>query len=274
MVTIEKEQIGSIPLLHIVNQEKRSQKLPLLIFIHGFTSVKERNLHYAYLLADAGFRVILPEAVYHGERERGLKEHDLFARFWEIVLTTIEEINIVKEYYDKKGLVAEDNIGVAGTSMGGIATLGALTQYSWIKAAVSLMGMPSYEKFSKWQLEQLKNQGITMPFTEAQISEQLDAIRSYDLSRQPDKLAGRPLLFWHGKKDPLVPYSLTREFFEAIQADYAHVPERLEFLTDENSGHNVSIEGVSATVAWFKKYLAAPPSEKSRKINKAGVEKS
>ncbi|XJZ28160.1 esterase [Bacillota bacterium Lsc_1132] len=267
MITIENERIDGIPLLHVVNQEKRLQMLPLIIFIHGFTSMKERNLHYAYLLAEAGFRVILPEALYHGERAEGLKEPDLYTRFWEIVLTTIEEVKIVKEYYEKKQLVADGEIGVAGTSMGGIATLGALTQYPWIKAAVSLMGMPAYEKFSYWQLEQLKKQGIHIPFTEEQINEQLAAIRKYDLSIQPEKLAHRPLLFWHGVKDPMVPYPLTREFFEAIQDRYSEQKEKLAFITDNHAGHNVSIEGVNATVGWFEKYLNHRPSEK----NKIGV---
>lgn len=267
---IKNEKINDIPLLHVVNEEGRLQKLPLIIFIHGFSSLKERNLHYAYLLADAGFRVILPEAVYHGEREQGLSETQLFARFWEIVITMIEELNIVKEYYDKKGLVAEGEIGVAGTSMGGIATLGALTQYPWIKAAVSLMGMPSYEKFSHWQLEQLKKQGAELPFSEEQINEQLEAISKYDLSIQPYKLSNRPLLFWHGKKDPMVPYSLAHEFFESIRDGYVENKEKLEFIADPLAGHSVSVEGVNATVEWFKKFLKNRPSQDSRN-KKVGV---
>lgn len=271
MVVIENEWIEGIPLLHVVEQENRTKKLPLVIFIHGFTSVKERNLHYAYLLADAGFRVILPEALYHGERIQGLTAADLYTRFWEIVLTTIEEVNIVKEYYDKKGLILASEIGVAGTSMGGIATLGALTQYPWIKAAVSLMGMPSYEKFSRWQIEQLKKRGVAIHFTEAQINEQLEAIRKYDLSLQPEKLANRPLLFWHGKKDPMVPYPLTYEFYETIKDGYKHNKEKLKFITEDHAGHNVSLAGVSGTIEWFKRYLKQQPSEESLKTTKVGV---
>lgn len=267
---IKNEQINDIPLLHVVNEEVRLQKLPLVIFIHGFSSLKERNLHYAYLLAEAGFRVILPEAIHHGEREQGLSESELYARFWEVVITMIEELNVVKEYYDKKGLVAEGEIGVAGTSMGGIATLGALTQYPWIKAAVSLMGMPSYEKFSHWQLEQLKKQGVELPFSPKQIEEQLEALRKYDLSLQPSKLMNRPLLFWHGKKDPMVPYPLAHEFFESIRGGYGENKEKLEFIADPLAGHSVSIEGVKATVEWFKKFLKDRPSQNSRN-KKVGV---
>jgi fermentation-respiration switch protein FrsA (DUF1100 family) len=254
-VIVENEQIKRIPLLHVVNQDERQEKLPLVIFIHGFMSVKERNLHYAYLLAEAGFRVVMPEVLYHGERDQGLKAKEFYLHFWEMVLNTINEINGLKEFYEEKGLIDSEHIGLAGTSMGGIVTLGALTQYKWIKAAVSLMGMPSYENFSLWQLEQLKSQGMSLPFTNEQIEEQLKFLREYDLSVQPEKLANRPLLFWHGKKDHLVPYPLAHQFFEGVKSNYQDIPEKLNFITDEKAGHNVSLEGVKATVQWFINHL-------------------
>lgn len=255
MVIIENKKVNGIPLLDVVKEEGRQDKLPLIIFIHGFTSAKEHNLHYAFLLAEKGFRVILPETLHHGERGQGLSEQDLFPQFWKVVLTTIHEMNSLKEYYVQAGLVDQERIGVVGTSMGGIVTLGALTQFPWIKAAVSLMGMPAYEQFSLWQLEQLKGQGFTLPFSEEQITEQLAILKDYDLSHHPERLENRPLLFWHGKKDPLVPYPLAYQFFESIRNEYSKNPERLRFITDEHAGHKVSRKGLKATVNWFEKYL-------------------
>lgn len=257
MIFVENETVCDIPVLHVAGQAEWQERLPLVIFLHGFMSVKERNLQYAYLLAKAGFRVILPEAKYHGERDQGLAPKEFYLHFWEIVLNTIREVSTVKEYYEEKGLINPEQIGVAGTSMGGIITLGALTQYEWIKSAVSLMGMPSYQKFSLWQMEQFKNQGINLPFTKEEIDQQLRVLREYDLSTQPEKLADRPLLFWHGKKDPVVPYPLTYQFYEAAKRQYQHCAERLRFITDEGAGHKVSIAGVEAAVHWFEKHLLA-----------------
>lgn len=271
MVTIKNEQIDGIPVLHVVKKDLHYDKLPLVIFIHGFTSVKERNLHYAYMLAMSGFRVVLPEALYHGERDQSLDETELYSRFWEIVLTTIEEVNLLKEHYERQELIIPERIGVAGTSMGGIATLGALTQYPWIKAAVSLMGMPSYEKFSLWQLEQLQRHGVKLPFTDEQVKQQMSALRKYDLSLQPKKLNSRPLLFWHGEKDPMVPYKLTREFFEEVKHDYQDDHEKISFIADPAAGHNVSNEGVNAAVDWFKNHLLDAQNEQKIK-NKVGAE--
>ena len=255
MVIVENKKIHDIPLLHVVKEDVQQNRLPLILFIHGFTSAKEHNLHYAYLLAEKGFRVILPETMHHGERELGLSEKDLYLRFWEVVLTTIHEMDSLKEYYVHSGMADLDRIGVVGTSMGGMVTLGALTQFPWIKVAVSLMGMPAYGEFSLWQLEQLKNQGVKLPFREEQIAEQLAILKDFDLSLHPQRLENRPLLFWHGKKDPLVPYSFAHQFFESIRNDYEEDPERLRFITDEHAGHKVSRDGLKATVNWFEKYL-------------------
>lgn len=255
MVIVEKKQIENIPLLHLVQQGRYQDKLPFIIFIHGFTSGKENNLHYAYLLAEKGFRVLLPEALYHGDRAQGLAEKELFARFWEIVLKTIKEINILKDYYVMAALADEDRIGLAGTSMGGIVTLGALTQFKWIKAAVSLMGSPAYGKLSHWQLEQLKGIGVDLPFTQAQIDEQLTVLHNYDLSIQPEKLHFRPLLFWHGKKDPIVPFALTYDFYQEMKPYYLDQPDKFQFIVDEHADHKVSREGLKAAVEWFVKYL-------------------
>jgi fermentation-respiration switch protein FrsA (DUF1100 family) len=255
LVIIENKLINNIPLLHVVKEEGQHDLLPLIFFIHGFTSAKEHNLHYAYLLAEKGFRVILPETLYHGEREQGLSGQDLYPQFWKVVLTTIHEVNSLKEYYVQAGLADQERIGVVGTSMGGFVTLGALTQFPWIKTAVSLMGMPAYEQFSLWQLEQLKSQGMILPFSQEQIAEQLAILKDYDLSLHPEKLENRPLLFWHGKKDLSVPYPLAYQFFESIRNEYVNNPERIRFITDEHAGHKVSREGLIATVNWFEKYL-------------------
>jgi uncharacterized protein len=255
VVIVENRLINQIPLLHIVKKDVQQDKLPFIIFSHGFTSAKEHNLHYAYLLAEKGFRVILPEALYHGEREQGISEEKLYRHFWGIVIKTIHELNDLKEYYVQEGLADPERIGLVGTSMGGMVTLGALTKYKWAKAVVSLMGMPSYEQYSLWQMDQLESQGIKLSFTESQISEQLSILRQYDLSLQPEKLEKRSVLFWHGKKDPIVPFALTYQFFQSIKNDYKEVPENLHFIADEQADHKVSREGLKATIEWFEKYL-------------------
>lgn len=255
MIIIENKSIADIPLLHVVEQKNNDKSLPFILFIHGFESVKENNLHYAYLLANKGFRVVMPEAIYHGERQTGLNSLEMNIKFWEIVTKTIDELQLIKDYYESENKIIPNQIGLAGTSMGGIITLGALTQYSWIKAAVSLMGMPYYEQFSQYQIEQFAAKGVKLPFTEQEKEAILEHLRTYDLSMQTEKLNERPLLFWHGMKDPIVPYKYTYQFYESIKPLYQHSPENLQFITDEKADHKVSRVGVLKLVEWLEKHV-------------------
>ncbi|MCA1031032.1 esterase [Bacillus timonensis] len=255
MVIIEKKRIQNIPMLHLVEQTNMDKKLPLIMFVHGYTSAKENNLHYGYLLAEQGFRVILPEALYHGERSEGLSEQEMNYRFWDIVVNEIHELEIIKNEFVSQNLVKEDAIGVAGTSMGGITTLGALTQYPWITAAVSLMGSPYYEQFCRGQIAELQRLDVDIPFTEEQLEETYAHLRKFDLSVQPEKLQNRPLLFWHGEKDDVVPFHYTYDFYKSLLPLYKGSEEKLAFIVDSVAGHIVSREGILATVEWFKKHL-------------------
>ncbi|QGQ44640.1 prolyl oligopeptidase family serine peptidase [Metabacillus sediminilitoris] len=255
MVIVEKITIANIPLLHIVNHSEKDKKIPFVIFIHGFESVKENNLHYAYYLAEKGIRVVLPEALYHGERSRQYDSMELSFRFWKIVLNEIKEINTIKEHFEHNHLIDAERIGLAGTSMGGISTLGALTQYDWIKAAVSLMGSPCYTTLLKGQLSFLKEKGVDLPLSNDEIAEQLSLLEPFDLSLHKDKLQNRPLLFWHGECDKTVPFAPTYQFYKEIRPMYEKEPEKIRFIADPIAGHKVSHEGVLALTDWFERYL-------------------
>lgn len=256
MVVIEEMQIDEIPVIHVILQERKSERLPLIVFWHGFKSVREKNLHYAFLLAKKGYRVVLPSVIYHGERQRGLSDSEMDFRFWDIVLNSIAELEKIKDYFEKQDMIDTERIGIAGTSMGGLITLGALTKYPWIKAAVSLMGMPAFSKFFELQISGLKKQGITLPIKEEELKFLEEKITSVDLSKQPEKLSGRPLLFWHGKQDRIVPFSLAYEaYYEQIKPLYKENPEKLEFIVDDQAEHKVSWDAVLSLVEWFEKYV-------------------
>ncbi|WP_044895278.1 esterase [Bacillus alveayuensis] len=254
-VVVDHLYINGIPLLHLYKEGNERIKLPFVIFVHGFTSAKEHNLHYAYLLAKKGFRVALPEAKYHGERGFLSNENELMLKFWDIVIQMIQDLNEIKAYFEKKEWILNQQIGVAGTSMGGMITLGALTQYSWIKAAVCLMGSPYYQAFARQQIKMLKQEGVEISLSDEELNEQIDKLYDYDLSLHKEALANRPILFWHGKKDTVVPYDPTYQFYEDIKPLYQHNQDDLQFFSDENAGHKVSRQGVLWTVEWFEKHL-------------------
>ncbi|MBO0993657.1 alpha/beta fold hydrolase [Bacillus sp. SD088] len=256
MIEIHNEKVKNIPLLHVVKSEHRNLVRPMVFFIHGFTSAKEHNLHFAYLLAEKGFRVVLPDVDLHGERNNQQTRKEMMFQFWRIVVQTIAELEEIKNEFVDRELAEAENVGLVGTSMGGIVTFGALTQYKWIKAAVSLMGSPNYEKLAKRQIAQLKKAGIQLPFSDEELEREYEILKRFDLSVSPEKLAQRPLLIWHGKQDPIVPFQPTYDFYKKHKEEYTEVPANLQFIIEEKTGHKVSREALLKTVDWFDEHLS------------------
>ena len=252
---VKEEMWGDVPFLHIVEEELENKQVPIVIFLHGFMSAKEHNLHYAHNIAKKGIRVLLPDAHLHGARDEKLDEVQLSLRFWEIILTSIEEVRYLHEELVKRGLVMADKIGLGGTSMGGITTLGCLTVYDWINTATIMMGAPGFVQLSKAQMSQFERRGFTLPITDEERQGLLHTLATFDLTKQASALNKRPIYFWHGKQDTVVPYEPTHNFYKAVKKDYAAVPERIQFVSDEMAGHAVSRTGMLQAVDWFASHL-------------------
>lgn len=109
---VANEKWGNIPLLHVYDEEKATADTPIVLFIHGFQSAKEHNLHYAYNLVQQGMRVLMPDAILHGERSQGLNTIEMSLRFWETVLTNIQEVKFLYEELRRKGFTGR--FGLAG----------------------------------------------------------------------------------------------------------------------------------------------------------------
>lgn len=252
---VKEEVWCNIPLLHIVEDAYEEREIPVAIFLHGFTSAKEHNLHYAYNLAKKGVRVLLPDAHLHGVRAEKLDEIELSIRFWEVVMTSIEEVNLLQEELKRRELVKTVKVGVGGTSMGGITTLGSLAIYDWIDAAMVMMGTPGFVELSKAQISQFEEKGFTLPITEAEKHQLFDQLSMFDLTKNPTALKGRPLYFWHGQKDPVVPYVPTYRFYESIRESYADTDGQLVFVSDKDASHAVTRSGLLGAVNWLASHL-------------------
>lgn len=253
MIGIYTENIQTIPCLIVVDAEKKKEALPVITYFHGFTSAKEHNLPIAYLLAEKGFRVVLPDSMYHGEREPDVPKLKKQVSFWDIVMQNVKELAAIQSFFDSKGLILEDRFGVAGTSMGGITTSAALSQYSWIKVAAILMGSPKITIYAKTLVESFKKVG-DLPVTEEMIENLYEQLEDYDLSKQPEKLNDRPLLFWHGESDSVVPFDHSYTFYDEIQAIYQN-KDNIKFIKEPNQNHKVSRSAILETVKWFEKHL-------------------
>ena len=247
---INKELWGDIPLLHVFPDGTADKKIPTVIFLHGHMSAKEHNLHYAYQLADKGIRVLLPDAHLHGEREEGQDAIQLSLRFWEIVLTSIEEIGLIHKIAKNKNLV-EGEPAVAGTSMGGITTLGALTVYPWIASAAVMMGAANYVELANAQMAQFESRGFALPITDEERGNMLATLAQFDGTKKLENFNKRPVFFWHGEQDIIVPFGPTYDFYKKLKATYGDADEKLQFIREQETGHAVSRPGMLAATEWL-----------------------
>lgn len=233
MIEITHNVIAGIPVLELVDSSLKADKLPLVVFYHGWDSLKENVLVNGYELAKRGFRAILPEALYHGERSDGQPSASHYLEFWKVVQQNIEEFPVLRDYYVAEKLADPERIGVTGLSMGGITTCGIVTTYPDFKAAVCLMGSPNATDFAHEIIDNALTLGYKLP---ADTKNQIHLLKPIDLASAPEKIAGRPFHFWHGTSDDMVPYQPTYDFYESIkEEDYAR---NVSFTTTAD-GHKV-----------------------------------
>ncbi len=250
---VQSERWRNIPLLHIYKDDM-GDETPIVIFLHGFESAKEHNLHYAYQLVQKGCRVLLPDAHLHGERTKNLDQIQMSLRFWETILTSIEEVGIIKEELKERGYLTTQKVGIGGTSMGGITTLGCLTAYPWINSAAIMMGTPGYVTFAKKQISTFEIRGFKIPLSDDEREKMFATLSVFDATTQMDKLKDKNLFFWHGEKDEVVPYKPTAAFIQQFQETYGD--ESIEFMSEKSSGHAVSRKGMLRATEWMANSLA------------------
>ncbi|MEG0437951.1 MAG: prolyl oligopeptidase family serine peptidase [Solibacillus sp.] len=250
---VKNEKWKAIPLLHVYD-ESMDNETPVVIFLHGFLSAKEHNLHYAYQLVEKGVRVILPDALMHGERTNHLSESEMNLSFWKIVLKSVEEVNTIYQELKLKNLLGNNNIGIAGTSMGGIVTSGCLAVYPWIKTAGICMGTTSFTKLAQHQVEEFKAKGIEFQMTPAQQEATIKMLSHYNLEQRMEHVKKSPIIFWHGQKDSVVPYRMSREFYDQLEDRQEQYP--IHYVAEPNAGHAVSRNGILTVTNWLVQHLA------------------
>lgn len=257
VIQLKRKVINNIPVIELVDGELVDEKLPLVVFFHGWTNVKESVLVNGYELAKRGIRAILPDSIHHGERDPEGNATDNQLIFWDVVMHNVEEFKPLTDYYVEKNLADRENIGVSGFSMGGITTAAVLTQYDWVKAAVVLEGTPSPIPFTYWLLNNSNpaNSDNTAlnGLNKNEVDLAMEALRPISLDLNPGKIANRPVHFWHGTEDESVPFDMTQDFVTKTQAE--PYGRHLSFSIGEGIKHKVPYEVTVEMADFFKKKL-------------------
>ena len=219
MIEIEIRHLGDHEILHAMPAGKRDKPLPVVVFYHGFTSSKLVYSYFAVALAQAGFRVVMPDAPDHGARFMG-NEQARLGQFWHILHGSLTEFAGLRDALYEAGLVAENRLAVAGASMGGMTALGIMTHHPEVKSDL------------------------------AEITARLE---EWEVTRALPRLADRPLLLWHGDADDVVPPDGTFRLQQALKKE--GLDGNLTCLWESGVRHRITPAALDATVAFFRQHL-------------------
>lgn len=251
-VIVRTTKIADLPVLHVFAASQAQTKLPTIIDYHGWTTQTSSELVASYDLVRQGFRVILPTAYLHGSRNEGVDLDHHPEHFWSIVGHSVAEFPQLVDALVTAGISDPDQIGVMGTSMGGITAAGIMATQPDVKAGVSLIGSPEPVAFAKDQVAQIP----------AALMDQLPAdlltktyaqISQFDLSQHVDRLNGRPMFFFNGTADQMVPYKYVEDFERRFQTDPAL--KRTVFKHADGGAHHVPHKMHEAAVEFLATHI-------------------
>jgi fermentation-respiration switch protein FrsA (DUF1100 family) len=240
MIELETRQFAGIETLHATPAGQRAQPLPTVVFYHGFSSSKLVYSYFAVALAQAGIRVVMPDARDHGARFNG----DATARlgqFWQILYSNLREFDPLQRALYDAGLIKEARLAVGGASMGGMTALGIMTRHPEVKCVASLMGSGYFTTLAR-----------TL-FPPADLQQAVAPLADWEVSRHLPCLADRPLLLWHGEEDDVVPAVETWRLQQALTQ--AGLDQQLTCVWEAGVKHRITPVALDATVDFFRAHL-------------------
>ncbi|HFZ8994487.1 TPA: esterase [Citrobacter freundii] len=249
MINIETRQLAQHSLLHAFPEGKRDTPLPCIVFYHGFTSSSLVYSYFAVALAQAGFRVIMPDAPGHGVRFNG-DEQARMKQFWQILQQSMQEFAALRAAIKDENWLLDERLAVGGASMGGMTALGIMARHPEVKCVASLMASGYFCQLAQTLFPPLLPE---TPAQQAEFNAIIAPLAEWEVSHQLTRLADRPLLLWHGQEDDVVPAMETLRLQQALTQ--AGLDQNLTCLWEAGVRHRITPQALSATVTFFRQYL-------------------
>ena len=217
-----------------------------IMFYHGWTSSKEGQRLRALIYATVGYQVLIPDAIYHGER--GPIDYNTAdgTYFWRTILNNLDESDILIEELIGRYNADPENISVIGHSMGGFTAAGIFTHNTGIKSAVVFNGACAWG----YANEILKAQ-IGIEITD-ELKELENRINKIDPLNNLELLKDRPIFMAHGNKDGVVSIESQRYFLRKAKPVYSN-QSLVKLIEYHNVNHHITTGMMEDSIAWLYK---------------------
>ena len=239
----DRIHIGDIPAI-LLRPKAIEKPLPTIIFYHGWGSSKESQRMRGLIYATVGFQVLIPDALYHGQRDPIDHRPENGKYFWKTIFNNVEESDILIGNIIKKYNGDPDNISVAGSSMGGFTAAGVFTHNPLIKSLIVFNGSCAWEDSNE---SLMKNLEILIT---DEIKEIQDNVIKLDPINHLDKLKDRDILMVHGEADSSVSIDSQRLFLKEISPLYKD-KNRIKLIEYPNLNHYITTNMMEDSIKWI-----------------------
>ena len=241
----EKIMIQEIPAI-VFKPKDAGEKIPTAVFYHGWSSNKETQRMRGFILASAGYQVVIPDAVYHGERNP-LNDYGPEAAieyFWYVVFKNLEEYSVIEGDLVTKYGADPNRIAVMGNSMGGFTSGGIFTHNKNVKALIVFNGCCWWEDFNK---------KADVAITE-KLEKVIKKVEELDPMNNLNLLADRPILLLHGDSDTSVPVESQRVFYYRLSPMYIN-KEKIKLIEYPKLNHVITTNMMEESINWLGRYM-------------------
>ncbi|XEC95776.1 alpha/beta fold hydrolase [Paenibacillus tarimensis] len=232
-------RIAGIPYLEL---NPSNEPIGTVLLYHGWASSIESYSFFASIVSHWGYKVVIPELPYHGER--GTLDYSdnsvLEQYFWNVVLQGVKEVEELTAELSKTG----DKIGIIGHSTGGFIAAGAFSKVPSLRAAVVINGSCAWVKFEELLREKIGREPIP--------SDRRDTIFKNDPVSQIDFEDNRALLILHGKEDSTVPIESQRYFIDVMSNRSSG---ELHFIEYTGVNHQITLGMLQKSKEWLDAHL-------------------
>jgi pimeloyl-ACP methyl ester carboxylesterase len=242
---------------------EKSERLPVVVFIHGMGADKSWQAGWHAELAQQGFAVISIDAHLSGDRKiattiGGIKgEQDWVWPHQTVVNHTANDVSRILDVLPSRKEFDPQRVAVTGFSMGGAITMVLAWREPRISAVIPLCGCVDFW----WDVTKIEP-GPKQAAKIAEFSPRLRQLTGSLDSNTParmDLIAPKALLLLNGTKDGGIDIRSIRTFAQDMRPRYKDHPERLDFFEDEKVGHNFSSELKNRATAWLTLHLIEKP---------------